>query len=137
MASAACAAPEAVPDLVALRHEVMDTERAFALTMADRDFGAFISYLSEEAVFFSGETPLRGREQIEAAWRQFFEGPDAPFSWEPGAVAVLESGSLALSTGPVFSPDGMVISTFTSIWRREAPGTWRIVFDRGCPACAE
>jgi len=44
---------------------------------------------------------------------------------------VLESGNLALSTGPVRDPSGKVTGSFTSIWRQEKPGVWRIVFDKG------
>lgn len=121
--------------LEALEREVTDTERAFAQTMADRDHAAFVSFLSDEAVFFSGSAPVRGKRQVGDAWKRFFEGPDAPFSWAPEQVQVLDSGSLAISTGPVRGPAGKVIGTFTSIWRREAPGTWRIVFDKGCEVC--
>ncbi len=132
---AACGTPEETVGPDALRLDVLETERRFARSMAERDFDAFTGYLAEEAVFFSGETPLRGRAQVAAAWRGYFDGPDAPFSWEPETVVVLESGTLALSTGPVFDEEGIVVATFTSIWRREAVGTWRIVFDRGCSAC--
>jgi ketosteroid isomerase-like protein len=48
---------------------------------------------------------------------------------------VLDSGGLALSTGPVFDPEGHQIGTFSSIWRREPDGSWRVVFDKGCPVC--
>jgi hypothetical protein len=27
-----------------------------------------------------------------------------------------------------------VVGRFNSIWRREAPGVWRVVFDKGSPA---
>jgi ketosteroid isomerase-like protein len=50
-------------------------------------------------------------------------------------VQVLESGALALSTGPVRDSQGKLIATFTSIWQREAPGQWRIVFDKGADVC--
>lgn len=120
---------------VALRDEVLATERAFAKTMADRDHAAFTRFLAAETVFFSGETPLRGAEAVAAWWKKYYEGKDAPFSWEPGQVEVLDSGTLALSTGPVRDPSGRVTGTFTSIWRREGPGTWRIVFDKGNPVC--
>jgi ketosteroid isomerase-like protein len=118
----------------ALRQEVFQTERAFAKTMADRDHAAFVSFLAEETVFFSGETPLRGAAAVGARWKRYYEGP-APFSWEPEQVEVLDSGTLALSTGPVRDPEGKPLGTFTSIWRREGPGKWRIVFDKGNPAC--
>jgi ketosteroid isomerase-like protein len=124
------------PSQAALREEVFATERAFAKTMADRDHAAFASFLAAETVFFSGEKALRGAAAVAAHWRKYYEGKDAPFSWEPAQVEVLDSGTLALSTGPVRDPDGKVSGTFTSIWRREGPGKWRIVFDKGCPACA-
>lgn len=116
------------------RAQVEATERAFAGTMADRDFAAFRSYLADEAVFFSGPEPLHGAGPVAEYWQRFFEGPEAPFSWEPDQVAVLGSGTLALSTGPVRDPQGRLVSRFSSIWRQESPGVWRIVFDRGEPA---
>jgi ketosteroid isomerase-like protein len=48
-------------------------------------------------------------------------------------VEVLDSGTLALSAGPVRDPKGQQIGTFNSIWRREADGSWKIIFDKGCP----
>jgi len=118
-----------------LRQQVMDTERAFAQTMADRDFEAFVSFLSEEAVFFSGETPTRGKQQVAEQWKPFFEKPDAPFSWEPETVEVLDSGTLALSSGPVHASGGKLVARFTSVWQLEAPGKWRVIFDKGNQVC--
>jgi ketosteroid isomerase-like protein/predicted enzyme related to lactoylglutathione lyase len=118
-----------------LRLEVMAAERAFARTMADRDHVAFTSFLAPEAVFLSGDAVLRGSEAVAAGWHPLFEGPVPPFSWEPDRVEVLESGALALSTGPVRDPAGRIVNRFTSIWRREAPGVWRVVFDSGSPVC--
>lgn len=118
-----------------LKREVADTERAFAKSMADRDHAAFASFLADETVFFSGPTPLHGKAQVANAWLRFYAGPTAPFSWQPEQVEVLESGTLAISSGPVHNAQGKLIATFTSIWRREAAGVWRIVFDKGNDAC--
>ncbi len=117
-----------------LEQQVLDVETAFAKTMADRDYEAFSSFLSEEAIFLSAAT-ARGRDQVAAQWQRFFEAPAAPFSWQPKKVEVLDSGTLALSTGPVHDPAGNLVSRFTSIWRQEAPGEWRIIFDKGNQAC--
>ena len=117
-----------------LVEQVKMVERAFAKTMADRDHEAFTTFLSQEAVFVSGST-TRGKAAVSAQWEVFFESPEAPFSWEPETVEVLASGELALSTGPVRSAAGEVVSIFTSIWRQEEPGVWRIVFDKGNKAC--
>lgn len=118
-----------------LRHEVAETERAFADTMARRDLDSFAAFLADETIFFSGPNPLRGKEAVVAEWSSYFEGPEAPFSWEPETVEVLDSGVLALSSGPVRNEAGVVVGTFTSIWRQESPGNWKIVFDKGNAAC--
>lgn len=128
----ACSAAGPRPSPEAVKLEVMAVERAFARTMVDRDLAAFTSFLSEEAVFFSGPQPLRGKSEVVAFWSRFFGGPDAPFSWEPDQVEVLDSGTLAHSSGPVRNPKGEMTARFNSIWRREAGG-WRVVFDKGQP----
>ena len=114
---------------------VRDTELRFAETMEIRDFKGFKSYLSEEAVFFSGTRVLRGKEEIAVAWEPYFKEPLAPFSWKPEQVEVLESGTLALSSGPVRNANGKLLGTFTSIWRLEDTNKWRIIFDKGSDAC--
>jgi len=130
----AAVAGEAPPtdDLAA---DLRATEGAFAQTMADRDHAAFTSFLAEETVFFGGQREIRGKAAVAAAWKPFFDGPSAPFSWRPDTAAVLDSGTLGLTSGPVFAPDGTRIGTFNSVWRRGPGGNWRIVFDRGCPDC--
>jgi ketosteroid isomerase-like protein len=119
-----------------LADEVRDIERAFAKTMADRDHAAFVSFLADEAVFMpEGPNALRGKTAVASAWKRLYDAPQAPFSWEPEKVEVLDSGTLALSTGPVKDPSGKRIGTFNSVWRREANGKWKIIFDKGCPQC--
>ncbi len=118
-----------------LRAEVAQVERDFARTMADRDHAGFESFLSEEAVFISGSTELRGRQAVAEQWKAYFAAPEAPFSWQPETVSVLDSGKLAISTGPVRNAAGERVLTYTSIWRQEAPGVWRIVFDKGEKHC--
>jgi ketosteroid isomerase-like protein len=118
------------------RQEVLAAEQAFAQTMADRDHQAFASFVADDAIFFGGPEPLRGKQQVVDGWAPFFDGPDAPFSWEPAEVEVLESGALALSSGPVRNAHGELVARFTSIWRRETDGTWRVIFDKGCDVCA-
>lgn len=114
---------------------VEETERAFADTMARRDFEKFKTFIAEEAVFFSGSTPLRGRQQIADAWESYFKDPLAPFSWEPEHVEVLDSGSLAWSSGPVYDADGKRVATFNSVWQLDASNQWHIIFDKGNNVC--
>ncbi len=121
-------------DLATLTEQVRSTEIAFAKTMADRDLAAFGRFLAPDAVFVD-KPVARGPAAIIAAWKALYAAPQAPFSWAPEEVEVLDSGKLALSSGPVFNPKGERVGTFTSVWRRERDGHWRIVLDHGCPAC--
>jgi ketosteroid isomerase-like protein len=121
--------------LTALTRQVFVAESSFAATMARRDSVAFARFVAPDAVFFGEKTVQRGKAAVVERWSRFFAGPDAPFSWRPEKVEVLDSGGLALSTGPVFDPEGHQIGTFSSIWRHESDGSWRVVFDKGCPVC--
>ena len=118
-----------------LKEEVRKTETAFAATMASRDHAAFASFLAEDAVFFGRQGVRRGKAAVAAGWKPFYDAPAAPFSWKPESVEVLEGGTLGFSSGPVFDPAGKQVGTFNSVWRREKDGTWKVVFDKGCPPC--
>ena len=134
-AALATAGAASAADTEALAAKVRAREEAFAKTMADRDHAAFATFVADEAVFL-GRTELRGRAAVAAGWKPYFEGPKAPFSWKPERVHVVDSGTLAVSQGPVFDPDGTRVGTFTSTWRLEKDGEWRVVLDSGCPPCA-
>lgn len=120
-----------------LQEQVRQAETAFAKTMADRDHARFVSFLADEAVFFGDTRVMHGKDAVAQGWKPLYEGAAAPFSWRPEKVEVLDSGTLALSSGPVFDPSGKQTGTFTSVWRRESDGKWKIVFDKGCPPCPE
>ena len=109
--------------------EVRARDVAFATTLADRDFDAFLTFLSPDAIFFAADGPLRGRDAVARVWAGYFEGPEAPFAWRPDVAEVLESGDLALTSGVVLV-DGEQTGRYVTVWRREADGQWRVVFDR-------
>jgi ketosteroid isomerase-like protein len=118
-----------------LTQQVRDAERAFARSMATRDFNAFGALVADEAIFFGDQGAQRGKTAVLAAWKGFFDGPNAPFSWDPDTVEVNQSGTLGLTSGPVKDPSGKQIGVFNSVWRRDASGGWKVVFDKGCPVC--
>jgi uncharacterized protein (TIGR02246 family) len=115
--------------------QVRVAEIAFAKSMADRDAAAFASLIADDAVFFGGQGVMRGRTAVVTGWKRFFDGPSAPFSWKPTEVEVLASGTLGMTSGPVFDPQGRRIGTFNSVWQRQIDGSWKVIFDKGCPPC--
>jgi ketosteroid isomerase-like protein len=127
-------------DLAANAADVRAAEIALARTMADRKLDRFGDFVADDAVF-NGRTPHIGKAAVLETWKGFFDGPQAPFSWAPDAVAPAADGRHAISTGLARDPSGKVISRFTSLWRKEADGRWRVVADQGvdvdCQAPAE
>lgn len=133
--TAGCAALAPRPSVEELVAQVTAAEIAFAKTMTDRDFDAFLRFIAPEAVFTNGGKPLRGKAAIGDFWKRFYTAPSPPFSWNPDLVVVLDSGTLAQSIGPVAAPGGKVVSRFYSTWRLDADGQWRVVFDDGYDVC--
>jgi ketosteroid isomerase-like protein len=97
---------------------VRSTELKLAKAMADRDFDAFVSHLSSDAVFFDDRKIQRGAAEVSAAWKPLINGSKAPFSWAPDHVEVLASGDLELKTRfarlRTLSPFGGLIERFDS-----------------------
>ena len=123
-------------DLAATAADVKAAEIAFAKTMADRKFDRFGDFVAADAVF-NGRTVQIGHAAVLEAWKAYFDAPKPPFSWAPDAVAPTADGRYALSTGLVHDTAGKLIGRFTSIWRKDADGHWRVVADQGvgvdCP----
>lgn len=133
--SALTISPLSAQSNAGLTDQVRNAERAFARSMATRDFAAFGALVADEAIFFGGQGAQRGKQSVLAAWKGFFDGPNPPFSWDPDTVEVIQSGTLGLTSGPVKDPAGKQIGVFNSVWRRESGGGWKVVFDKGCPVC--
>lgn len=116
--------------------EVRQTEIAFAKAFADRDAAKFFSFVSDDATFLGGLSTQRGKQAVIDRWSPWLKSAVAPFSWGPDRVAVNASGTLGLSTGPVFDAQGKHSGSFTSTWAKQADGTWKIVFDGSGPSAA-
>ena len=136
---AACAAsppPPAAPpryDRSKAQEEVRGAELAFAKAFADRDVARFLGMVDVDATFIGPRRTLHGRAEVESAWRPMLEAPQPPFRWAPERIEISGDGWIGLSSGPVRAPDGSQIATYSSIWRRQADGTWRVIFDG--PGC--
>jgi ketosteroid isomerase-like protein len=115
------------------RDQVWAAEVAFARSMADRNAQAFAEFIADEAVFFAGTTPLRGKAKVIEGWAGYFADKEAPFSWAPDQVEVLASGTLALSTGLVRDPRRQDDRPLQLDLAPRGPNRWRVVFDKGGP----
>jgi ketosteroid isomerase-like protein len=119
-------------------------EVAFARSVVLKDRAAFAAAIDPDAVFVGGGGATVGRERIVAEWEVFFAEGAPEFRWRPELVELSGDGELALTRGPWtmkgVRPDGTPFEragTFNSVWRRQADGGWRVVFDAGCDPCPD
>jgi len=108
--------------------EVRTTQIAFAKAFADRDAKRFFSYLADDAQFLGRRNTMHGKQEVIAAWSEFFKPSVAPFRWTPGRVVTNAAADLGFTTGPVFDEAGVQIGTFTSTWIRQPNGWWKNPF---------
>jgi ketosteroid isomerase-like protein len=121
-------------DLTRASDEVRGAEIAFAKAFADRDKPLFLSMVAEDANFIGPNRTLAGRSAVAEGWAQLLDSPEPAFSWGPERVAVNGDGTLGLSTGPIKDKEGKVVGHYSSIWQRQADGSWKVIFDGpGCP----
>ena len=134
-ASGGIAAGQARVDLPFALSAMIETERAFAAraqVVGWKD--AFLEYFADDAVGFADGRAGLAKEQIRSR-------PDPPkgfqLLWEPRYGDVAGSGELGYLTGPARTilpsrnKGRPAHSTYTSIWKRQRDGTFKVVLDVG------
>jgi uncharacterized protein (TIGR02246 family) len=112
-------------------------EIGFSNSVETQDAELFASFIDDDARFV-GNAVTQGPDAIVAAWGVFFSDDGPAIKWRPRFVEVLENGKLALTRGPyrmtTTDEEGIAKEhwgTFNSVWRLNADGEWRVVFDAG------
>lgn len=120
----------ALPIAAGAVEEVRQAEIGFAKAFADRDKAKFFSYVADDAVFLGGMATQRGKQAVIARWSRFFDNvPVAPFSWGPERVEVTGDGKIGFSMGPIYDAEGNHGGYYSSIWQKQADGTWKVILD--------
>ena len=114
---------------------MVDAERAFARASAARGMrAAFLEFLDDDAIGFH---PALGRAKDQWASRPEPANPLATtLAWDPRTGEASADGRLGWLAGPyVLVPAGdaskTVYGCYSSIWRRDAQGPWRVYIDLG------
>ncbi|MGB5659225.1 MAG: nuclear transport factor 2 family protein [Thermoanaerobaculia bacterium] len=128
-------------ELLGLQKSLRETETAFAASVANQDWDQFASFIADEAIFVSGAVQ-HGKQAILDGWAVFFQEGAPKLSWKPEVVEIQDDGELGMTQGPFtieqVGPDGAVLSQsglFNSVWERQSDGSWKVIFDAGCPPC--
>ena len=139
LALALPAATFAAADKAALKAELIRTELEFAKEVANGDItAAFLKFMAPDG-FAPGNFALR-RAEYEAQPKQPPPPPGFKLEWEPLYADVSDDGTLGYTWGyakytvPVKDGSSAPKISFgmtLSIWKRQADGSWKWVFDGG------
>jgi len=104
----------------------IDAERAF---VADAQklgqWTAFRKYAADDAEMY---VPQRVNAQ---EFLKDLKDPPASVFWWPGKSFVSCDGSYAVNTGPWVRQYGKAVGYFTTVWKRQADGSWKWIYDGG------
>ncbi len=116
--------------------EIRETEEAFARMAAEKGIAeAFTFYVADSGIVNRRDSLIKGKEAVMRHYSSW-KAKDVTLKWSPYFIDVSASGDLGYTYGRyVFT---IVDSTgtkkestgiFHTVWKRQADGTWRFVWD--------
>lgn len=125
------AAPAAAKPPAADPAPIIAAERAFAADgLALGIKASFLKHMAPEAIIFA-PGPVSAREFYAA--RPDRKGP--ALVWWPLWAGIARSGDLGFTTGP-FTFNGKASGYYFTVWKRQADGGWKWVYDGGTDSLA-
>ena len=113
-------------------------EGEFMRAAAEKGSRGYMSYYADDAVEVPNGGPLiRGRVEI-AKGMAFLDDKNNQLLWTPVGADISASGDLGYTYGTFEfhskNKDGKVVvdyGKYTSIWKKQADGSWKVVLDMG------
>lgn len=126
-----------VVDIEKTKQELMQVDREFSqLSEAEGIRTAFETYMADSAVIYrSDREPFKGRDQILPLFP-----PDSPgkLTWDPYFAEAAGSGELGYTLGKyeyrytdAEGAEQVATGHYVTIWKRQADGKFKYVFDTG------
>ena len=117
---------------------LLQMEADFLKAATDRGSAGYMSYYAEDAVELpNGEAVIKGKTNI-AKTMAFLDDKSNHLTWKPDGADVSSSGDLGYTYGTFeFSTAGkdgkptVEHGKYTSIWKKQKDGSWKVVLDMG------
>jgi ketosteroid isomerase-like protein len=126
----------AAPDKEALRSELVRTEAEFFKLALERSFNAGMhAYMAEDGFIANSLTLTRDAHAAKmAAEKSATKARPNVIRWKPLRADVAESGDLGYTWGVAESGPGSdgpfrPYGIYVTIWKRQADGKWKFVYD--------
>jgi ketosteroid isomerase-like protein len=124
----------AAPAVAQTADPVIAAERAFAADgLATGVDASFLKWSAPEAVMIAGGGPKLAHEILDP--RAVFDPAAPSLVWWPNWAGIAMSGDLGFTTGGV-EVGGRRTGHYFTIWKRQADGGWKWVYDGGTGATA-
>jgi ketosteroid isomerase-like protein len=127
------------PDPAAVRASLLAADRAFAAATAAKGLEGWMAAFDSSAIQMEPDIPFTpGIEHIRAGIAPAFADTSWQLTWEPTMAFGSAAGDLGYTLGTwksrrIAANGAERVSTgkYVTIWRRQADGSWRVVFDGG------
>jgi ketosteroid isomerase-like protein len=132
---------QARPDLDAARQSLLEADRKFARSVAEHRLEAWVEAFDTTGIQMRPNTPFTpGHDEIRRQMTPAFADTTWHLSWEPSLAFVSASADLGYTLGTYRSvrrdsagEERSGTGKYVTIWRKQADGAWKVVFDGGNP----
>ena len=129
------------PNLEAARQSLMEADREFARSVAERRLEAWVEAFDTAGIQMRPNLPFTpGHTEIRRLMTPAFADTSWHLSWEPHLAFVSASADLGYTLGTYRSvrhdsigQERSGTGKYVTIWRKQADGGWKVVFDGGNP----
>lgn len=119
------------------KQEIIETEHAFAEMVEKEGIPkAFVTFAADDVAVLRGKDLIKGKDALRVSYENRTTSRDETLSWTPDFVDVSSSGDLGYTYGKYVytSTDSLGNKQsnegiFHTVWRRQADGTWKFVWD--------
>jgi ketosteroid isomerase-like protein len=93
---------------------------------------AFLAYLTDETIMFSGPQAVKGKKLFEDR-----QEDESLLAWEPDFADIAGSGDFGYDTGPSSyrksrtDEKPLSFGSFVSVWKKQPDGNWKLAIDIG------
>lgn len=141
LAVAACAPAPALPDPDAVRASLLAADEEFAAATAANGLEGWLAAYDSTGIQMEPDHPFTpGIPSIRAAMAPAFADTSFRLTWQPTMAFASAAGDLGYTLGiwqsRSYTADGkgqVTTGKYVTIWRKQAGGKWKVVFDGGNP----
>jgi ketosteroid isomerase-like protein len=114
-------------------------DRAFAADVAARGIDGWVAAFAADGMLWRDKGTLRGHDAIRKDMGPLLSNPDVRLTWEPATSAMSPAGDLGFTVGRARllrrgqggQMEERARLTYVTLWRRQADGAWKALWDGG------